>query len=896
MSDDTHGQVPPEDERATESVMPQSPPPERIGRYRILQKIGEGGMGEIYLAEQDDPRRKVALKIIKWGMDTKPVIARFEAERQALALMDHPNIAKVFDAGATEQGRPYFVMEYVKGVPITEHCDTHRLTTKQRLELFIHVCEGVQHAHQKAVIHRDLKPSNVLVAIQDGEAVPKIIDFGVAKATAQRLTEKTMFTAMGVIVGTPEYMSPEQADLTSQDIDTRTDVYSLGAVLYELLVGVLPFDPQELRRAGFDEIRRRIREDDPSKPSTRINTLGESTQETVTRRRTDLTSLQKELQDDLDWIAMRALEKDRTRRYGSASELAADITRHLQGTPVVARPPSASYRLRKFVGRHRVGVTVGALLVALLIVGTIGTSIGLLRAVRAENDARREAAVAEQVSEFLIETFSANNPLGESHRSPLVGPDITAGGMLESGVKRVRTELAGQPLIQSRLMGILGATFLERGETELGAELMSDALEIMRTQVGNNHPETAEAQVRLAHARYHEGANEEAETLIRDALRKFDRAEEAAVTGVPNALGFLEMVLVAQGRSEEAEQVLTQRREIIERNPDSPASARADVLLSVAGTHIGRGELQEAETLYLKAIEILETAYGSEHVKVGRALSGLANLYTNQGRYDEAVALGNRAMAMVEQFYGKDHIYVVNVLNQLSGVYSYQGRFDLAAEYGERAVEIMASVYGADSPTLIYPLHNLAYTYMRDEDLDRAEETYLRGFDIAGGVETIKNPIFLKNLATTYYMQGRYGEAEELFERALAIPDPSSRYYWMVWLLNDFTPLRIAQSRYGQAEELNQRAIALARDIHGDSHPDLAWALHLQGLLRTAENRDDDAEVAFRNALAMREVHLPADSPDLKDTRRRLFDLLQRQGRTDEANALMAAAETAEQD
>src|SRR5512137_388222 len=339
-----------------------------IGPYHLLQKIGEGGMGEVWVAEQHKPiHRRVALKLIKAGMDTRQVIARFESERQALALMDHPAIAKVFDAGETAEGRPYFVMEYVQGIPITAYCDQNRLTTQERLDLFRRVCEGVQHAHQKAIIHRDLKPSNILVAIQDGIAVPKIIDFGVAKAVAQSLTERTMYTELGVLIGTPEYMSPEQAEMTGQNIDTRTDVYSLGAILYELLVGALPFDPKELRRAGFDEIRRKIREVDPPKPSTKLSTMGEASTTQAQNRRTEGPALIRQLRGDLDWITMKALEKDRTRRYGSPSDLEADIDRYLHNQPIVARPPSTVYKAGKFVRRHRFGVGVASAVAMLLI-------------------------------------------------------------------------------------------------------------------------------------------------------------------------------------------------------------------------------------------------------------------------------------------------------------------------------------------------------------------------------------------------------------------------------------------------------------------------------------------------------------------------------------------------
>src|SRR5580658_5714272 len=322
-----------------------------IGGYHLLQPIGQGGMGEVWLAEQKQPvRRRVALKLIKAGMDTREVVARFESERQALALMNHPAIAKVFDAGSTPQGRPYFVMEYVTGMPITDYCDKHKLTMRQRLELFVLVCEGVQHAHQKAIIHRDLKPSNILIGEVDGKATPKIIDFGVAKATAQRLTVETMFTRAGAILGTPGYMSPEQADSAGVDVDTRTDVYSLGVVLFELLVGARPLDFHGL---AFDEILRRLREQDAPRPSTKLRTLGGQSGATAQDRGADPPTLARQLRGDLDAIALKALEKDRSRRYGTPSELAADIRRYLNHEAVLAVAPSMAYRGRKFARRYR---------------------------------------------------------------------------------------------------------------------------------------------------------------------------------------------------------------------------------------------------------------------------------------------------------------------------------------------------------------------------------------------------------------------------------------------------------------------------------------------------------------------------------------------------------------
>ncbi len=370
-------------------------PGSRIGPYKLLQKLGEGGMGAVFLAEQEKPvQRRVALKIIKAGMDSRHVLVRFEAERQALAMMDHPNIAKVLDAGTTEVGgRPYFVMELVKGIPITKYCDQEHLTPKERLDLFIPVCQAVQHAHQKGIIHRDIKPSNVIVALYDGRPVPKVIDFGVAKATQQKLTEKTMFTEVGQIVGTLEYMAPEQAELNNLDIDTRADIYSLGVLLYELLTGTPPFTSEQLRSAGFIEMLRMIREVEPHKPSTRLSSSAELPS-IAARRKLEPKRLTRLIQGDLDWIIMKALEKDRGRRYDTANALAWDIQRYLNLEPVLAGPPSVGYRVRKFVRRNRAMVIAATVFLLALIGGIIGTSLGFWHADQARRDEAEQRKVA----------------------------------------------------------------------------------------------------------------------------------------------------------------------------------------------------------------------------------------------------------------------------------------------------------------------------------------------------------------------------------------------------------------------------------------------------------------------------------------------------------------------
>jgi hypothetical protein len=378
-----------------------------LGRYKLLERLGEGGCGVVYVAEQTEPvRRRVALKVIKLGMDTKQVVARFEAERQALAMMDHPNIAKVLDAGTTEVGRPYFVMELVRGIRITDYCDQNQLGTKERLDLFIKICHAIQHAHQKGIIHRDIKPSNILVTLHDGVPVPKVIDFGIAKATEGRLTDATVYTQLHQFIGTPAYMSPEQAEMSGLDIDTRSDIYSLGVLLYELLAGSTPFDANELMSQGIDAMRKAIREQEPVRPSTRFATLkGEDLTATAKRRSADKSKLMHQLQGDLDWIVMKCLEKDRTRRYDTANGLAMDLKRHLNNEPIVARPPGTAYRFQKLVRRNKLAFAAAGAVAAALLFGIMVSTSQAIRATRAKH----EALAARQQAEAKAQ---------EGHRSP----------------------------------------------------------------------------------------------------------------------------------------------------------------------------------------------------------------------------------------------------------------------------------------------------------------------------------------------------------------------------------------------------------------------------------------------------------------------------------------------
>src|SRR5215472_11273043 len=466
-------------------------PGDEVDRYKLLQQIGEGGCGIVFMAEQETPvRRRVALKIIKPGMDTKSVVARFEAERQALALMDHPNIARVIDAGATVSGRPYFVMELVRGVKLTDYCDQHSLSTAERLNLFIQVCAAVQHAHQKGIIHRDLKPSNILITTSEGKPTPKVIDFGIAKATTgQRLTDKTLFTAFEMLIGTPAYMSPEQADLTTLDVDTRSDIYSMGVLLYELLTGTTPFDTQELLKAGLDEVRRVIRTRDPVRPSTRLSTMAVPDLKTVSQRRhAEPPALMRELRGDLDWIVIKAMEKDRSRRYETANGLALDVQRHLDNEAILARPPSRLYRFQKIVVRNKILFGAVGAIAALLVVGLVLVTASLGRERQARMEANTEAARSAQTTRFLKDMLQGVGPSAARGRDTVMLREI-----LDKTAERIGRDMGNQPRVEAEMRNLIGRLYFEIGNFEEAEKMQRAAIAIRRTSAGADDRELAQA-------------------------------------------------------------------------------------------------------------------------------------------------------------------------------------------------------------------------------------------------------------------------------------------------------------------------------------------------------------------------------------------------------------------
>ena len=821
MSDETRTFVQPDDDDPDRTIAADAtggrppgpdfhaPEEERIGPYRLVRLIGEGGMGLVYAAEQTEPlRRTVALKIVKRGMDTAEFVARFESERQALALMDHPCIAKVFDAGATPRGRPYFVMEHVDGVPVTDYCDQHRLGLRERLDLFIHVCEGVQHAHQKAIIHRDLKPSNVLIAEFDGQPVPKIIDFGVAKAVDRDLTENTMRTGMGQVVGTPAYMSPEQADLESGDVDTRTDVYALGVILYQLLAGERPFPRKQLEEAGFKEAMRMIREDDPPRPSDRFATLVDHRDEVARARAVDASTLRRRLRGDLDWVTMKALEKDRQRRYTTAYGLAQDIRRYLRHEPVSAGPPTASYRVGKFVRRHRTGVAAGALVAVALVLGAVGTTIGMIRAVRAERTAQQEATTATRVTDFLVDLFEVSDP--DQSR----GETVTARELLDQGAGRIESELADQPHVQARLLTTIGKVYRNLGLYEAARPYLEEAVDLRRAGAGTPR-DLAVSLAELADlyrvlARYDEAAE-----LLHESLADMEARDAPDQLSLATSLNELAGVYRRQGRFAEALPLYERARRlrVFAVGEDDPLVATSDN--SLAALAWNRGDYAEAERRFARALAVWERAYGDDHSDVAKGLNNLALLYHQLKRYGEAEELYRRAIPIYEKVLGPDHPRLGQALNNLGLVLVDQGRYADAEPVLQRAYVIRASALGRDHPDVAQTLNNLG-------NLARAEE--------------------------------RFAEADERLHEALAIRRRvlGAGHADVAWSERDLGLLATARGDTAGALDWFRRAIATFTEANGPDHPELAGILDDYAGALTAFGRPAAADSVKARADSLR--------------------------------------------
>jgi eukaryotic-like serine/threonine-protein kinase len=666
-----------------------------IGPYRLVRKLGEGGMGQVWLAEQTSPlQRQVALKLIKVGIYDDSVLQRFQSERQSLAIMEHPSIAKVFDAGATTDGQPYFVMEYVPGLPITDYCDQKRLKIRERLELFVNVCEGVQHAHQKAIMHRDLKPANILVVEVDGKPVPRIIDFGLAKATTPQLGGEAVFTQVGSWVGTPGYMSPEQADPSVVDVDTRTDVYSLGAVLYVLLSGFLPFETKEWRKQRFDEFLRRLREEDPPRPSTKIGMEKESSRAIAEARTSEPKHLVSMLHGDLDWITMKALEKDRARRYGTPSELAADIGRYLNNEPVVARPASTGYRLHKYVRRHRMGVVVAAGLV-LLLAGFAAMQAVQLRHITHERDR------ANRITDFMTSMFKVSDP------SEARGNSITAREILDKASKDVDTGLSKDPELQAQMMYVMGTVYSSLGLYSQAQSLLARTVEIRKRTLGPKHPDTLTSIYGLAGVFGAQGQYSEAEKLERETLEMRRSVLGRTHRDTLKSMNGLARALLDQGHNLEAERMYRevlkiQRRALRAEDPDT-----VETMGGLASALVWQGKYPEAEKLEREVLDIHRRTLGAESPTTLDSMHTLAWTLIHEGGYAEAEKLQQEVVGAERRVYGPAHPETLSAIESLTWILIRQGRYAEAESLLWDARDIGHRVLGPDHYLTTLATYNL---------------------------------------------------------------------------------------------------------------------------------------------------------------------------------------------
>ncbi len=827
-------------------------------RFQLVRKLGEGGMGQVWLAEQTSPvRRQVAIKLIKAGMYDEAVVQRFESERQALAIMDHPAIAKVFDAGTTPQGQPYFVMEYVPGLPITEYCDQKKLKIADRLELFIQACEGVQHAHQKAIIHRDLKPANILVVEVDGKPVPRIIDFGLAKATTPQFEGESRFTQLGHFVGTPGYMSPEQADPNVQDgvhdIDTRTDVYSLGVVLYVLLAGLQPFETKQQQKQPLDELLRKLREEEPPSPSHRVSTDRDTSAATAAARGTEPKQLVSLLRGDLDWIAMKALEKDRARRYGAPSELAADILRYLNHEPVVARPASAGYRLGKYARRHRVAVTAVAGLVLVLASFSVLQAVELRRitrerdrANRERDHATRERDRATRITDFMTSMFKVSDP------NEARGNSVTAREILDKASNDMGTGLAKDPEVQSQMMQVMATTYTNLGLYGRAHELAKRALDARMSLHGPDDPKTLESMTQLGWILDREGHYAEAEKLERQAL-----ASDRRVLGPEDPLTLetmddLAFILEGLGHPEEQEKLEREVIEIATRKlgPESAQTLQSMNRLGIA--LFDQGRYAEAEQEYRQLLEVTRRVLGADHPRSLSAMNNLALALASQGRFAEAEPLCRQVLAMYGRVFGPEHRNTVSATHALVKVLTGEDRLAEAEKLAREALAIQVRTLGPEHPHTLLSKCVLADLLLKEGHVHEAETLQREALAAQIRVLGPNSPDSLvsqNSLAGTLITEGHYVEAEKIardtYEVQLRSLGPQdSDTLKTLQLLG--TALAYSH-RYSDASKLFRDAIGKDSNSGGQGNRWLVW--YSFACVAVADDRPDDALLYLHEAI-----------------------------------------------
>jgi serine/threonine protein kinase/tetratricopeptide (TPR) repeat protein len=870
-------------------------PGTQIGPYKLLELIGEGGFGLVLMAEQQQPiRRKVAVKVLKPGMDTRQVIARFEAERQALALMDHPNIARVLDAGQTSSGRPFFVMELVRGVPITEYCDENSLTPRERLELFMPVCQAVQHAHQKGIIHRDLKPTNVLVTLHDGMPVPKVIDFGIAKALGRQLTDKTLYTGFAQMIGTPTYMSPEQAAMSGLDVDTRSDIYALGVLLYELLTGTTPFDKKRLGEASYEELLRIIREEEPPKPSTRISTLGQAATTLSTQRKGDPRRLSRLFRGELDWIVMKCLEKDRNRRYDTASGLAADIQHYLHDEPVRARRPTVWSRVQKWSRRHR-GVVSTAVVSGVLAVLALAVSTVLIY--DQWKRAKKSAATAEAINDFWIKQVLAQ----ASPRNNPGGADMTVRQLLDTAAAKFDQDntLVDEPEVETAIRLTIGGTYNDLGLFHRAEPHLRRAWDICCRVLGPEHPQTLTARIKLAEVIYNQGKRAEADTYFQEILPAARRVLGEEHRDVIYIQTRLAMGLQTRDRFAEAEalfrQCLDAQRRVLgaEHEDTLDTLGRLGFLLAVL-----QGRFAEGELLCRQSWEAKARVLGKDHLWTlqGHGWLGGGVLFA-EGRCVDAEQLFRQNLSDCRRAgaAGPEHEITLNAMNNLSGILIFRGKVTEAEQLLRPALETLLRVYGQDHWCTREARFYLAHVLRIRGQLDEAERLFRTQVEVdhrVFGSADWRTLVDLAYVALVLEDCGKWDEAERLMRKSCAehrrVLGPD--HFRTLSRISELAVLLHARSNWAETESLFREAVEGQRKALPPEHADRAVTLCAWANYLLDKGDGAEAERALRQALQIQRsetLGLIPEHADIGQTLAALGWALTQQSRGNEGEPLL---------
>jgi serine/threonine protein kinase/tetratricopeptide (TPR) repeat protein len=878
-----------------------------VGPYKLVQQLGEGGMGTVWVAEQSVPvKRRVALKVIKPGMDSAQILRRFEAEQQALALMDHSNIARVLDAGISETGRPYFAMELVHGVPLTRYCDELNLSIRERLSLFVPVCQAIQHAHQTGIIHRDIKPSNVLVCMQDGQPVPKVIDFGVAKALCQKLTEGTLFTEYGAVVGTIEYMSPEQAEMSSLGVDTRADVYALGVLLYELLTGTTPLSRKRLMSASMLDMMRIIREEEPPKPSTRLTDSKDTLVSLAAHRRTEPGRLATQVRGELDWIVMKCLEKDRTRRYETASELARDVQHYLADEPVEACPPSTAYRLTKFLRRYR-GPAIAAMVVLLaLLGGIVGTTLGLVQArqqskvaqtnaeqARQQRDrAESEKQLAQAVRDFLRFKLlrqadareQANALLLDGRSADEARENPTVRELLDRAAKELEGDkleqaFPKQPAVQAEILQTLGDTYCGIGQYARATSHLERCRDLRQELLGSDHPDTLTTLNSLAVAYFYAGRQQEAIQLLEQVR---DSKIEKLGPDHADTLGTLHCLAGAYrsvGKVPEAIRILEEvRNKLVERlGPDAPATLLT--LSNLAGAYKLAGRLPEAIQLYEQVRDKQLQQLGPDHPDTLSTLHELAGAYRAAGNVPEAIRLYEQVRDMRIAKLGPEHPATLNTLAYLPMAYRDDGRLTEAIQLYEQVRDKLIAKLGPDHPSTLLLLNSLASAYYLDGRLPEAISLYehVRDQRIAKlGPDAPNTLTTLALLAAAYRAAGRLPEALRLYEEVV----PKARHVLgpahanTLKFTHRWSELLFASGEFVQAVAIQRDLLSVERKEYPSDATRLATTLGDLAASLASAGQLAEAESVLKESITLGRKALPPTDPKAVKLTQKWCDVL----------------------